>query len=133
MILQTLRLQFCSLAPAVEIERALELERGEGKEREGGADFLRRRTDAGERREEARRRARLKGKMGKHNGKSRKKGIQVGSALLRRKMGNGPSQNKRAADDAGSRHTTDSGGDFNTQSIVEMNDLDELMNMVGQE
>jgi large subunit GTPase 1 len=67
--------------------------------------------------------------MGKHNGKTRKKGIQVGSALLRRKMGNGPSQNKRAADDAGSRHTTDSGGDFNTQSIVEMNDLDELMNM----
>ena len=70
-------------------------------------------------------------RMGKHNGKSRNKGLQVGGALMRRKMGGGPSTNKRAVDDAGSRHTTESGGDFNTQSIVEMNDLDELMNMVG--
>ena len=69
--------------------------------------------------------------MGKHNGKSRNKGLVVGSALLKRKMGGGKTNQGRKAEDAGSRHTTDMGGPNNTQSIVEMNDLDELMNMVS--
>ena len=70
--------------------------------------------------------------MGKHNGKSRNKGLQVGAALIKRKHGGGQSSHRRA-DDAGSRHTTEmfpnNGSSDNTQSIVEMNDLDELMNM----
>ncbi len=67
--------------------------------------------------------------MGKHNGKSRSKGLLVGNALLKRKMGGGSNANRRKADDAGSRHTTETDPGNNQQSIVEMNDLDELMNM----
>ncbi|QDZ18046.1 P-loop-containing nucleoside triphosphate hydrolase [Chloropicon primus] len=69
--------------------------------------------------------------MGKHNGKSRNKGLMVGSALLRRKMGGGGGGRHKTQEDASSRHTTElmDGSGSNMQSIVEMNDLDELMNM----
>ena len=69
--------------------------------------------------------------MGKHNGKSRNKGLQVGGALLRRKHVQ-DGRHKTNQGDAASRHTTEVGADGgNMQSIVEMNDLDELMNMVS--
>ncbi|KAF8060039.1 LSG1-2 [Scenedesmus sp. PABB004] len=59
--------------------------------------------------------------MGKHNGKARSQGgTKVGSALTKRhKIGGGGN--------FGGRHTTDMGGGM--QSILERNDLDELMAM----
>eukprot|EP00878_Enallax_costatus_P006164 GHUV01006462.1.p1 GENE.GHUV01006462.1~~GHUV01006462.1.p1 ORF type:complete len:220 (+),score=52.30 GHUV01006462.1:205-864(+) len=60
--------------------------------------------------------------MGKHNGKSRSTGgTKVGAALTRRHKGGGGGGN--FAD----RHTTDMAGGM--QSILERNDLDELMAM----
>ena len=63
--------------------------------------------------------------MGKHNGRARKIGLPVGSSLVNRA--------KREGRTAGAKahfHTTDVAGP-NTQSVLESNDLEELMSMVG--
>ncbi|KAI8474842.1 MAG: hypothetical protein J3K34DRAFT_490873 [Monoraphidium minutum] len=60
--------------------------------------------------------------MGKHNGKSRKQpGTRVGAALANRKQATGPGGG------GGGRHTTAEG--TNMQSILDRNDLEELMAM----
>ena len=64
--------------------------------------------------------------MGKHNGKARKMGITVGSALVNRAKREG-----RAGTASAYLHTTepvDKGP--NMQSVIESNDLDEMMEMV---
>ena len=64
--------------------------------------------------------------MGKHNGKARKTGITVGSALVNRAKREG-----RAGTASAYLHTTepvDKGP--NMQSVIESNDLDEMMEMV---
>ena len=75
--------------------------------------------------------------MGKHNPKSRKKGLKVGQALLNKRHQQSTSHQSRydQSGDASARHTTElndsSAPGANTQSIIEMNDLDELMNMAA--
>lgn len=67
--------------------------------------------------------------MGKHNGKARKsKGsVSVGSALVNRARRDG-----RTGTAAAYLHTTDAGSNKpNMQSVIESNDLDEMMAMVG--
>ena len=64
--------------------------------------------------------------MGRHNGKARAQGLPVGRALVNKQRGG-----KYVADNSGEakiRHTTDLS--TNKQSIIDMNDLDELMDMV---
>ena len=64
--------------------------------------------------------------MGKHNGKARKTGLSVGSALVNRAKRDG-----RTGSAAAYLHTTDTGsGKPNMQSVIESNDLDEMMAMV---
>ena len=64
--------------------------------------------------------------MGKHNGKARKSGLTVGSALVNRAKRDG-----RTGSAAAYLHTTDTGsGKPNMQSVIESNDLDEMMEMV---
>lgn len=65
--------------------------------------------------------------MGKHNGKARKSGLAVGSALVNRAKKDG-----RTGSAAAYLHTTDaaSGSKPNMQSVIESNDLDEMMAMV---
>ncbi len=67
--------------------------------------------------------------MGKHNGKARKsKGaVSVGSALVNRARREG-----RTGTAAAYLHTTDASSNKpNMQSVIETNDLDEMMAMVG--
>lgn len=67
--------------------------------------------------------------MGKHNGKARKaKGaVSVGSALVNRARRDG-----RTGTAAAYLYTTDPGSNKpNMQSVIESNDLDEMMAMVG--
>jgi hypothetical protein len=61
-----------------------------------------------------------------HNGKARKSGLSVGSALVNRAKRDG-----RTGGAAAFLHTTDLGsGKPNMQSVLEANDLDEMMAMV---
>ncbi|WZN59239.1 ribosome-binding GTPase [Chloropicon roscoffensis] len=72
--------------------------------------------------------------MGKHNGKTRSKGIKVGTALLNQKKKQAAAFRQGGPGGASSnRHTTDlmDGAGSNMQSIVDMNDLDELMNIAA--
>ncbi|KAL6782518.1 hypothetical protein ACKKBG_A07095 [Auxenochlorella protothecoides x Auxenochlorella symbiontica] len=62
--------------------------------------------------------------MGKHNGKSRKSGLSVGQSLVNRAKREG-----RTAGAAAHMYTTDLGPDNNMQSVIERNDLDEMMAM----
>ena len=64
--------------------------------------------------------------MGKHNGKARKAGLPVGAALVNRARREGRTNSSLAH-----MHTTDLGDGNNMQSVLETNDLDELMTMVG--
>lgn len=65
--------------------------------------------------------------MGKHNGKARKSGLTVGSALVNKARREG-----RTGGAAAFLHTTDlEGPKKNMQSVIESNDLDEMMAMVG--
>ena len=65
--------------------------------------------------------------MGKHNGKARKNGLSVGSALVNKARREG-----RTGGAAAFLHTTDlEGPKKNMQSVIESNDLDEMMAMVG--
>jgi len=64
--------------------------------------------------------------MGKHNGKARKSGLSVGAALVSRARREG-----RTGSAAAYLHTTDDGGSkANIQSVLEANDLDDMMAMV---
>lgn len=67
--------------------------------------------------------------MGKHNGKARKAGLTVGSALVNRARRDG-----RTGSAAAYLHTTEPGPapGKNMQSVIETNDLDEMMAMVRQ-
>ena len=65
-------------------------------------------------------------RMGRHNGKARKRGLPVGSALIKRKGNTGggaPGSAEREA--AVARHTTELGPD--KQSVIEVSDLDDFM------
>ncbi|KAI7841023.1 hypothetical protein COHA_005251 [Chlorella ohadii] len=63
--------------------------------------------------------------MGKHNGKARKNGLSVGSALVNKARREG-----RTGGAAAFLHTTDlEGPKKNMQSVIESNDLDEMMAM----
>ena len=64
--------------------------------------------------------------MGKHNGKARKSGLSVGSALVNRARRDG-----RTGSAAAYLHTTEPAAKTNMQSVIEANDLDEMMAMVG--
>ncbi len=64
--------------------------------------------------------------MGKHNGKARKSGLSVGSALVNKARREG-----RNGGAAAFLHTTDLEPKKNMQSVIESNDLDEMMAMVG--
>lgn len=66
--------------------------------------------------------------MGKHNGKARKLGLPVGSALVNRAKREG-----RNGTTAAWLHTTDSEVTNNMQSVLESNDLVEMMSMVGED
>ena len=64
--------------------------------------------------------------MGKHNGKARRAGLSVGSALVNRARRDG-----RTGSAAAYLHTTDTTEKGpNMQSVIERNDLDEMMAMV---
>lgn len=67
--------------------------------------------------------------MGKHNGKARKVGLPVGSALVRKAKREGRTGPGGAA--ASFLHTTDTDGGKknNMQSVIESNDLEEMMNL----
>jgi len=66
--------------------------------------------------------------MGKHNGKARKHGLPVGNALVNRAKKDG-----RTGSAAAYIHTTDYGKQYgNMQSVIESNDLQEMMNMVSR-
>lgn len=65
--------------------------------------------------------------MGKHNGKSRKVGLAVGGALVNKARREG-----RNGGAAAYLYTTDVGSKGNTmQSVIENNDLQEMMSMVS--
>lgn len=64
--------------------------------------------------------------MGKHNGKARKSGMPVGNALINRARKEG-----RTNGAASHMYTTAPGDDTNMQSVIERNDLEEMMAMVG--
>eukprot|EP00887_Chlorella_sp_A99_P006011 scaffold27.g6011.t1 len=66
--------------------------------------------------------------MGKHNGRARKSGLPVGSALVNRARREG-----RTGGATAHLHTTDAddGRGGNMQSVLESNDLDELMTMAS--
>lgn len=65
--------------------------------------------------------------MGKHNGKARKSGLAVGSALVNRAKKDG-----RTGSAAAYLHTTDTSDKGpNMQSVIESNDLDEMMAMAS--
>lgn len=64
--------------------------------------------------------------MGKHNGKARKAGLVVGSALVNRAKKDG-----RTGSAAAYLHATDTVVETNMQSVIEANDLDEMMAMVS--
>lgn len=64
--------------------------------------------------------------MGKHNGKARKTGLSVGSAIVNRARRDG-----RVGTAAAYLHTTDTASNKNNmQSVLESNDLEEMMSMV---
>ena len=63
--------------------------------------------------------------MGKHNGKARKGGLGVGQALVNRARKDG-----RTGTAAAYLHTTETVVKTNMQSVIETNDLDEMMAMV---
>lgn len=63
--------------------------------------------------------------MGKHNGKARKAGLPVGASLKNKARREGKTNPSLAH-----LHTTDLGDGHNMQSVLETNDLDELMTMV---
>ena len=63
--------------------------------------------------------------MGKHNGKARKSGLSVGSALVNRAKRDG-----RTGSAAAYLHTTEVQVKNNMQSVIESNDLEEMMAMV---
>jgi len=62
--------------------------------------------------------------MGKHNGKSRKNGLAVGGALVNKARKDG-----RTGSPASYLYTTESGPKNNMQSIIENNDLEEMLSM----
>lgn len=64
--------------------------------------------------------------MGKHNGKARKAGLVVGSALVNRAKKDG-----RTGSAAAYLHATDTVVETNMQSVIEANDLDEMMAMAS--
>lgn len=65
--------------------------------------------------------------MGKHNGKARKSGLSVGGALVNRARRDG-----RTGSAAAYIHTTETPNNYgdNMQSVIESNDLQEMMSMV---
>ena len=63
--------------------------------------------------------------MGKHNGKARKNGLSVGGALVNKARRDG-----RTGSAAAYLYTTEHAPKNNMQSIIENNDLDEMLNMV---
>ncbi|DBA95930.1 hypothetical protein WJX77_005491 [Trebouxia sp. C0004] len=65
--------------------------------------------------------------MGKHNGKARPSGAKVGSALVNNARKGGKGGKIGAIDEF--RHTTDPQGAPNMQSVIENNDLTELLTM----
>ncbi|GIL57282.1 hypothetical protein Vafri_12537 [Volvox africanus] len=65
--------------------------------------------------------------MGRHNGKARKAGERVGAMLAAKNKKTAPTT--QAAISAQFKHTTDSGLGRNMQSVLDRNDLDELMAM----
>lgn len=62
--------------------------------------------------------------MGKHNGKSRKHGLSVGGALVNKARKDG-----RTGSPASYLYTTETGPKNNMQSIIENNDLEEMLSM----
>lgn len=66
--------------------------------------------------------------MGKHNGKARKSGLSVGGALVNRARKQG-----RDGSGAAFMHTTERAPEGNLRSVIETNDLEEMMNMVRGE
>jgi len=64
--------------------------------------------------------------MGKHNGKARKSGLSVGSALVNRARRDGRSGTAQSY-----LHTTDAAAGTHMQSVIETNDLAEMMSMVS--
>lgn len=62
--------------------------------------------------------------MGKHNGKSRKNGLAVGGALVNKARKDG-----RTGSPASYLYTTENGPKNNMQSIIENNDLEEMLSM----
>ncbi|GIL89787.1 hypothetical protein Vretimale_16572 [Volvox reticuliferus] len=65
--------------------------------------------------------------MGRHNGKARKAGERVGAMLAAKNKKTAPTT--QAAISAQFKHTTDAGLGRNMQSVLDRNDLDELMAM----
>ncbi|GFR44328.1 hypothetical protein Agub_g5541, partial [Astrephomene gubernaculifera] len=63
--------------------------------------------------------------MGRHNGKARKGGERVGALLAAKNKKTAPTT--QAAISAAFKHTTDAGPGRNMQSVLDRNDLDELM------
>lgn len=66
--------------------------------------------------------------MGKHNGKARKVGLSVGKTLVNKAKKDG-----RTGSAAAYIHTTDIPSSTNMQSIIESNDLQEMMSLVRHE
>lgn len=64
--------------------------------------------------------------MGKHNGKARKTGKSVGSALVNKARRDG----KIGSADS-YLYTTDTRRDTGIDSVIQQNDLEDLMSMVG--
>ncbi|KDD73280.1 hypothetical protein H632_c2348p0, partial [Helicosporidium sp. ATCC 50920] len=64
--------------------------------------------------------------MGKHNGKARKSGLSVGGALVNRARKQG-----RDGSGAAFMHTTERAPEGNLRSVIETNDLEEMMNMAS--
>jgi hypothetical protein len=64
--------------------------------------------------------------MGKHNGKARKNGLSVGGALVNRARRDG-----RTGSAAAYIHTTEVVQNNGMQSVIETNDLVEMMNIVS--
>ncbi|KXZ45888.1 hypothetical protein GPECTOR_49g472 [Gonium pectorale] len=65
--------------------------------------------------------------MGRHNGRARKAGERVGAVLAAKNKKTAPTT--QAAISAQFKHTTDAGPGRNMQSVLDRNDLDELMAM----
>jgi hypothetical protein len=65
--------------------------------------------------------------MGKHNGKARKGGISVGSALVNKARKDG-----RTGSASSYLFTTKDSPATNMQSVIENNDLQEMMSMVRE-